>query len=413
VFRPRAGAALLLAAALWVFAARPAESDQSREIFQEIGRITAELARISGLQARRPVPYDLITKDKVNEFLNRRVKEVATPEEIRAEQLTLRKFGLVPADFDLARATVDLKTEQAAAFYDFKKKKLFITDTTPSSNREAALVHELAHALADQNFNLDKFMKKAGKSDDGALARMAVMEGQATWLMSEYLARRMGQSLETSPSLADSMARSTEVAEGQFPVFDGSPLYMRETLIFPYGKGMAFQQAVVKRDGESAFAEVFRRAPVSTQQVLHPERYFEGAVPARAELPPFRARGYKALIEGSFGELDHAILLQQFAGKEEAREIAPLWRGGQYRIYENRAKTRSVLVYASRWDSPEAAQRFFAFYRRALQKKWKRFEPVSETPGRVAGAGDDGYFVLEATGPAVTSIEGAETPLVN
>jgi hypothetical protein len=231
--------------------------------------------------------------------------------------------------------------------------------------------------------------------------------------MSEYLARRMGQSLEASPALVDSMARSTEVGAGKFPVFDGSPLYMRETLVFPYGKGMLFQQAVVRKEGKSAFAEVFRRAPVSTQQVLHPDRYFEEVQPARADLPAFRAKGYKALIEGSFGELDHAILIEQFAGRQEAREIAPLWRGGQYRVYENRAKTRSVLVYASRWDTPETARRFFAFYRQALQKKWKRFDVGSESPARVSGSGDDGYFLLEAAGPAVTSIEGSETPLVN
>ena len=103
---------------------------------------------------RHPVPCDFITKDKINEFLNKRVKEVAKPEELRAEELTLKKFGLVPPDFDLAKNTVDLLTEQAAAFYDYDKKKLFITDTTSSDTQEPVLAHELAHALADQNFNL-------------------------------------------------------------------------------------------------------------------------------------------------------------------------------------------------------------------------------------------------------------------
>ena len=121
-----------------------------------------------------------------------RVKE-ATQEDIRIEELTLKKFGFVPKDFDLAKTTVDLLTEQAAAFYDFHKKKLYITDWTSPDLREAALTHELAHAIADQNFNLGRFLKQASKNDDGALARMAVMEGQATWLMSESIARRGGR----------------------------------------------------------------------------------------------------------------------------------------------------------------------------------------------------------------------------
>ena len=111
------------------------------------------------------------------------------PEELRAEEITLKKIGFVPADFNLEQSTVDLLTEQAAAFYDYHKKKLFLTDWASSSSmQDAALVHELAHALADQHFHLERFIKKGGASDDSALARMAVMEGQATWLMTEALA---------------------------------------------------------------------------------------------------------------------------------------------------------------------------------------------------------------------------------
>ena len=87
------------------------------------------------MKLRHPVPCDYITKDKINAFLKQRMKDVASPEEIRAEELTLKKFGFVPQDFDLAKNTVDLLTEQAAAFYDYNKKKLFITESTPSDTR--------------------------------------------------------------------------------------------------------------------------------------------------------------------------------------------------------------------------------------------------------------------------------------
>src|SRR5208337_5695566 len=102
--------------------------------------------------------------------------------------------------------TVDLLTEQAAAFYDYDRKKLFITESTPSENQEPVLAHELSHALADQSFNLAKFIHQGRSSDDGATARLAVMEGQATWLMSEFLARKNGQSLKDSPELVAMMS---------------------------------------------------------------------------------------------------------------------------------------------------------------------------------------------------------------
>lgn len=396
--------ALLLAA--WVAAAQPVPAPTG--IFAEVDRILGELTRISGLKARRPVPCDTISREKVGAFLRERVKEVVTPEEIRAEELTLKKFGLVPADFDLARTTVDLFTEQALAFYDFNKRRLFLTSASASANEEPALVHELAHALADQSFNLERFIKQGRGSDDGALARMAVMEGQATWLMSEYMARRVGQSLETSPALVDSVSSSTESAAGQFPVFDGAPLYTRATLVFPYSAGVRFQHAVVRREGRAAFTSVFRRPPVSTQQVLHPEKYFAGVQPTRPPLPELPAGGgYKELAGGSFGELDHAILIEQYAGKAAAA-VAEGWRGGAYRLWENRARGRLVLAYASEWDSPETARRVLALYRRVLEGKWKEMEIASETPERLAGEGDDGHFEIEVRGTVVSSLEGTE-----
>jgi len=154
------------------------------------------------------VPCNLIDKQQVNAFLKQRMKEVAGPEEIRAEELTLKKFGLVLADFDLAASTVDLLTEQAAAFYDYNKRKLFLTGSNSGESQDTVLAHELAHALADQNFNLARYIRQGRKSDDGSTARLSVMEGQATWLMSEYTARRQGQTLVGNQALAASMSCS-------------------------------------------------------------------------------------------------------------------------------------------------------------------------------------------------------------
>ena len=82
------------------------------------------------MKLHHPVPCDFISKEQINQFLKKRMKETSSPEEIRAEELTLKKFGLIPQDFDLAKNNVDLLTEQAAAFYDYNRKKLFITDST-------------------------------------------------------------------------------------------------------------------------------------------------------------------------------------------------------------------------------------------------------------------------------------------
>jgi len=398
----------LAAMAFLAAAASPAQTRSAQEsLCAEVPEISRKLTEISGLKLKHPVPCRFISKNEVSQFLKKRVSETASPAEIRAEELTLKKFGLLPPDYDLAKNTIDLLTEQAAAFYDYDRKKLFITETTPSETQEPVLAHELSHALADQDFDLARYIRKGRQSDDGSTARLAVMEGQATWLMSEYEARRNGTSLKDNREMAAMMSTLADSSSGQYPVFENAPLYLRETLVFPYTKGMLFQQAVVERDGQAAFAEVFRKAPVSTQQILHPERYFSGVEPTDPQLPdPHLGRGYKSLIGGSLGELEHGILLRQYAGKETADELAPHWRGSNFELREDKKAGRVVLLYAVEWDSADAARRYFEAYGEVLRKKWKKLDIASRTEAGVTGSGDDGRFEVRCDGKLVTSVEG-------
>ncbi len=406
---------LLGAAAPWAapWAAQgAAQPGDAAKLCAQIPPLAEQLTKISGMPLRHAVPCDFITKEKIKAFLDKRVKEVAKPEDLRAEELTLKKFGLVPLDFDLAKNTIDLLAEQAAAFYDYDKKKLFVTDTTASETQEPVLSHEVAHAIADQNYNLSKFIKAGRNSDDGTTARLAVMEGQATWLMSELLARKMGQSLKNSPSLLATMSGAADNAEGQFPIFDNAPLYLRQTLVFPYTKGMLFQHAVFERDGQKGFGEVFRKPPVSTQQILHPQKYFSGVIPTQPDLPqPHLPKGYKSLVGGSLGELEHAIMLEQYSGKHRAADLAPHWRGCAFDLEENKKAGRVVLLYAVEWDSEDAARQYFAAYRAQLAKKWKHMTVATQTADAVTGAGDDGRFELRRKGATVTSMEGLPAAL--
>ncbi len=379
--------------------------------FAEIDEIMAELSKITGLAQLKKVEYARIGKAEVKQFLEERVKEAVKPEEIRAEELVLRKFGFVPEDFDLKKTMIDLLSEQAAAFYDYRKKKLFLIDSSADFVQHTALVHELAHALADQHFHLEKYVDRAAKEDDSSFARLAVMEGQATWLMSEYLTQRTGQSLKDSPVLLKLMSRATEVAGGQYPVFDRAPLYLRETLLFPYAQGLLFQHTVIEKLDKAGFAEVFRRPPVSTQQILHPEKYFAGIRPVRPPLPKLEYSGaWRTFTDGDIGELDHAILLKQYAAEESAG-LSASWKGGYYRLLENKADKRMALVYASEWADEAAAAKFFELYRKVLQGKWKTFAVESEAERALAGRGDDGYFLVSREGARVSSLEGMSAPL--
>lgn len=393
--------------ALWIAPLPAQEPAAARtELFAEIEEILAQLSTITGWKSPKSVASDTITKEGLKGFLEERLKEVVKPEDIRAEEVTLKKLGLVPESFDLKKMTIDLLTEQAAAFYDYRKKKLFVLDSNATITQKPVLVHELAHALADIHVNLEKYIFK-GKSDDAGLARQAVMEGQATWLMSEYLMSKMGTSLAKSPEMAQMMNNASASGGSAFPVFDSSPLYLKESLLFPYTKGFMFQQAVIVKLGKPGFAEVFKNPPQSTQQIIHPEKYFGKQQPAKVALPAVKLKGYTGLVEGGMGEFDHDILFRQY-GAEADRKIAEKWRGAQFRIFENKKTKATVLVYASEWEDAASAKEALRLYRAALKGKWKRFDIRAETEKSLEGEGDDGKFHLKLDGTKLSSIEGIQ-----
>ncbi len=157
-------------------------------VFDQIDEMLRSLSQITGWRVHHTVPAKIIGNDEFRTILKSHVDK-SDPKKVRAEELTLKMFGLVPPDFSLVKETVDLFSEQVAAYYDSDKKRLFVLDTVSTDlDRRVALVHELAHALADQQHSLLKFMHVEPDSDDASTARQAVMEGQATWLTWAYIA---------------------------------------------------------------------------------------------------------------------------------------------------------------------------------------------------------------------------------
>lgn len=379
----------------------------------EINSVLKELSDITGFAIHRQLPFEMVTRDQVNKYLQDQIKRNVKPDEIRAEEVTLRKFGFVPQDFDLKKNTIDLLTEQAAAFYDFHRKKLFISDWAAQNMRQAALVHELGHALADQNFSIDKYLGKAGDDSEESEARQAVVEGQASWLMLEFAARRLGKTLK-DPETAREFLKDDVPDSGnddkEYPVFSNAPLYIRRTLMFPYDEGERFQQAVFLRDGQQGFAELFRNPPATTAQIIHPDLYFTHVAETSPALPK-PAPHAKGFVSGSVGELDEQILLEQYLNKATAEHLAPKLKGGNYRIDESKTDHRMTLTYISEWQDDQAATEYLDAYQKILRSKWKQVEILSQDNAHFVGKSEDGYFSVTRAGALVTSKEGFAGPV--
>jgi hypothetical protein len=387
---------------------------QTSELFSQVDGMLASLSRITGWQVKHKVPSEALTRDKFAKLIEESVAESEHDKETRAAELTLKMFGLVPWDFNLAREAADLLEEQTAAFYDFKKKRLFVLEGAPDdAEQRVALAHELAHALADQQFNIRKYLESA-KGDDADTARQSVIEGQASWLSWAYMSERSGGRPEVPAKLLDELADVGATGD-DFPVLTQTPLYMRESLTFPYSAGMKFQDAIYREFGTDAFSRVFRDAPLSTQEILHPDAYDDGVMPTQPVIPKAliedvlgKNASLKLLTEGDVGEFDFSAILRQYGNATQGRMAAAHWRGGIYRLYEQKVDKAPLLVHASDWDSPAAAREFFRLYLGVLRAKWKHIEIKSDTISEVTGTGDTGDFVLRIEGASVQCLEGAK-----
>ena len=222
----------------------------------------------------------------------------------------------------------------------------------------------------------------------------------------------MGGKPEIPAIMIDELTRQVGGTGEDFPVFTKSPLYIRESLIFPYTEGLKFQDAVFREKGKAAFDEVFRHPPASTQQILHATNYFSGTTPSTPQLMRLEdavgkdAGHFRKLIEGSLGEFDISALLRQYGSDREGRSAATHWRGGAFRLYEHKIDKYPVLEHVVEWDSPEAAHTYFFLYQKVLRGKWKKMEVTSATETEVSGHGDSGRFLLRLNGSLVQSVEG-------
>jgi hypothetical protein len=384
-------------------AGRPGRTEDPA--FGQIDSIVTILSQITGLKEEHTVPYGRMNQAQLRKFLSHRIHATLKPKDLEMDELTLKLFGLVPAGFDLKKETIDLLAEQAAAFYDYREKKLFLLEGASLSSEETTLAHELSHALADQHFNLEKFVDDDSASDDENLAHTAVVEGQASWLMLAYQMRRQGVNEPPSPAMLATIENSADASTSDYPVLNGSPLYIQQSLMFPYAQGTRFFEDVYRRFGQKAFSAVFTDPPSDSAQIIHSERYFAHVKPTAPTPPSFDSvEKQKEIAAGEVGEFDNQMLLWQYLGKQEALRLAPHMRGAQFRIVESGKKP--ILEYASEWDSDSSASDYFTAYKTVLRKKWKHCDPTRDTEKFFSGAGDNGFFLTERNGRFVNSIEG-------
>ncbi len=249
---------------------RATQLARDQQIREQIER---EVESIRGLKFKEPVDYNILSRAEIKQVISGKLGEVYSEEEFAQMGAALSRLGLLPDAYPLRQAYVDLMGEQIAAFYDQHAHKLFMFEDAPLANEQNRIVlaHELTHALQDQHFGLKKLPLEIKTNDDRAMAASALVEGDATLVMTEYMLRNI-----SLRSLKDSV--TTSLAQDTVQL-QKAPRFLREMLVFPYLRGQEFCSAIHLQGGYEALSAAYANPPTSSAQILDASKYL-GAVEA-------------------------------------------------------------------------------------------------------------------------------------
>ncbi|MRG97412.1 hypothetical protein [Polyangium spumosum] len=378
---------------------------------ERIQALVAEVAHLRGLPLRAAVPVYLLDEPTFLAALRERADRRAAAAEVEARTAFHLAFDLLPDGKPGAgpppSSTREVLEEQVRGFYDHEKKIIVVRASRPRTEAEsekerAILAHEIEHALQDQSFGRPDAREQATMGADEVLAYGSLLEGDAMLTMFAYLASERGVPMQRMVRRAADVMR--DVPAERFVANDGdtallrAPPIVRERLLFRYHAGTAMVAELYRAGGLDLVNRMFVSPPVSTEQVMHPEKYLAGERPVVLAAPQAPA-GYRPLDEGTLGELETRVVLDRCTPL--STQAAAGWGGDRYTLVA--AQSGGVgLLWSTAWDAESDAVEFVA----AIQSSPGCLRALS-----LGSASIEGGIVVRAEKNRVAVVRGLAGPL--
>jgi len=366
--------------------------------------ILKETSQIRELAILHPVKSGAQSRDEIERMVVRNLDEQNTLAESHATEQTMKKLGMAPPDFQYRQFLIALLTEQVAGYFDPKQQEFFLADWIDLEGQKPVMAHELTHALQDQHFNLRRFQKWPKGDSDAELAAHALIEGDATLAMRLYIAK--------NPMVEIAFKRTFNSDKTPSTQFKQAPRGMRESLVFPYQQGLEWATSVYRKGGWSAVSRAYSELPQSTEQILHPEKYFAREAPVKVDIPDLRAQlgaNWKRIDYDVNGEWSYYLMLDQFLNSPaESRRAAAGWAGDRFGVYESTSGD-VFIAQVSEWDTEHDAREFFDAYAKRTQARYaqsQESEIASNSADRRAWKTNEGNVALAIDGKRVVILEG-------
>jgi hypothetical protein len=323
-------------------------------------QIEDQVIALRGLPAKQRLEPTILDEAQLRVRIEAQFRAENPPAEIAASQATLVAMGLLPAGTSLADLYVNLLGSQVAGYYDPAAKQIYVVARTGQVGaiEKVTFAHEFTHALQDQNFGLKGITTDTLGQGDRSLAHLALIEGDASLLMTQWLMGHLD-----GAGIAQIMA-GDPAAQAQL---DAAPPFIKDALLFPYLQGVTFVSSIWAQGGWPAVDRVFSRLPASTEQILHPDKYAADEQPVTVPLdaPAIAARlgaGWTATPADTLGEFQVGSWLRArgvtgAGGGVSGDTAAAGWGGDRYALIDGPGGAYA-LVLLTTWDTPADATEF-------------------------------------------------------
>ncbi len=308
-----------------------------------------KVSRLRGLPVKEKLRVKFMNKDGVRDYVLREIARQYPGDSFLCYQEALTRLGFLPQNLDLKETILSLYMEQAAGFYDDLTKWFYIVEEFDLNDTVSDIIlsHEICHALQDQNYPLGTMNLYRLNNDDAVYAILAVLEGDATILMTEWLKQNFAFSSVLQLLSTLGIDQSS---------FTNAPYFLQQLMLFPYLQGSTFMMEVMVNDPEGRNG-AFKNPPQSTEQILHPEKYLTDIdLPATVTLVPLSdelGAGWEKKYDNTLGEMALKTLFEQYLSSNEftgAADAAAGWDGDRYALYKDQAG-HYFIVWESVWDS--------------------------------------------------------------
>ena len=357
------------------------ESDLPADVVRSMQTIESQVSQLRGLFTPNSIAWELISEGDLEEIVREDFFVDYSDEDAVRDAQVLSTLGLLPDDFDLKTFYNELYSEQIAGFYDDEEKAMYVVQGAGFGGYEKmTYAHEYTHFLQDQTYDLENGLllndEVCEADSERCAAVTALIEGDA--VMTEYL---WFQNYATQKDYDDMMETYDNY---ESPILDSAPPYMAADLYFPYDNGLAFVQQLFEEGGYTAVDEAYANVPVSTEQILHPERYPDEA-PVTVDLPDLtEALGGNWYLhdQNVMGEWYTFLILNKAyesdfrLPEDTAAAAAEGWGGDSYAFYLNPDTDDVVFVMDVVWDTTEDANEFTDAFVEYASQRWSP-SPIS------------------------------------